>query len=197
MAFYDAIPASDGTSLEAPTSAEFKVFEVYDTSRANPLPLRTTAGLNAAPLVTTAQGVVPPVEVVSPNFEHIFQSGEWEWRRESSEGMRKDAAASAISAEVSRVAAEEAASEARKPAEDAVAAALTTDGPAREALGAEVRGATAGLAVKPYNGARAVGRGEVDYNQFSRAYKRRVIHDIPFYHPGYEPGRAIDRKSVV
>lgn len=107
-AFYDAIPASDGTSLTAPAMAPFEVFEVFDTARANPLPLRTVAGTNAAPLVTTGQGVVPPVEVVSPNFEHIFKSGEWEWRRESSEGMRK-------AVEESRVAAVEAAQNAGAP----------------------------------------------------------------------------------
>ena len=164
MAFYDAIPASDGTSLEAPTSAEFKVFEVYDTARANPLPLRTTAGLNAAPLMTTAQGVVPPVEVVSPNFEHIFQSGEWEWRRDSFDGMKKDAAASADSAEASRVAAEEAVRNTTAPTKEAIAAALTTDGAAKDALGAEVRSATSGLAIKPDNGGKPVGKGEIVVN---------------------------------
>lgn len=86
MAFYPAIPASDGTSMTAPENAEFKVYELSDTARANPLPLQSTAGLNAAPLVTTGQGVLPPVNVVSPNFSHIFASGEWEWRRDSFEG---------------------------------------------------------------------------------------------------------------
>lgn len=113
MAFYDAIPASDGTTNVGLANAEFKVYELTDTARANPLPLRTAAGMNAAPLVTTAQGVVPPVNVVSPNYEHIFKSGEWEWQRPSTEGMRK-------AAEEARAAAVEAASEAIKPADQAV-----------------------------------------------------------------------------
>ena len=117
LAFYDAIPASDGTSLTAPSSAEFKVFEVYDTARANPLPLRTVAGTNAAPLVTTAQGVVPPVEVVSPNFEHIFKSGEWEWRRESSEGIKRAALGA-------QAAAEEAVALVKMPTDQAVEAGI-------------------------------------------------------------------------
>ena len=117
MAFYDAIPASDGTSLNAPSNAEFKVFEVTDTARANPLELRTVAGMNAAPLITTAQGVVPPVEVVSPNFEHIFKSGEWEWRRESSEGIKRAALGA-------QAAAEEAVTLVKMPTDQAVDAGI-------------------------------------------------------------------------
>lgn len=120
MAFYDAIPASDGTSLNAPSNAEFKVFEVSDTARANPLELRTVAGTNAAPLVTTAQGVVPPVEVASPNFEHIFKSGEWEWRRESSEGIKRAATEAQIAATEAQASAAEAVSLVKKPTDEAV-----------------------------------------------------------------------------
>lgn len=131
MAFYDAIPASDGTSLNAPSNAEFKVYEVFDTARAVPLPLRTTAGTNAAPLITTAQGVVPPVEVVSPNFEHVFKSGDWEWRRESTEGIRREVADA-------RAAAIEAAAETKKPTDAAV-----NDGIARADLPALAASAVA------------------------------------------------------
>lgn len=184
MAFYDAIPASDGTSLTAPTNAEFKVFEVSDTARANPLPLRTVAGTNAAPLVTTAQGVVPPVEVVSSNFEHIFKSGEWEWRRESTEGIKRAAVEAQASAAGAQQAAEDAARNSVAPTREAVAEALTTAGPARMALEGVIETSTAGS--KPFNGARAIGRGELDYNQFSRAYRKAVIHNLPFKNPDYD-----------
>lgn len=166
MAFYDAIPASDGTSLTAPSNAEFKVFEVTDTSRANPLELRTVAGMNAAPLITTAQGVVPPVEVVSPNFEHIFKSGEWEWRRESSEGIKLTVSAAAreardasIAAQEAQAAAEDAARNSAAPADEAVSKALTTQGTAAHTYFAQALGA-----VTPENKARPVGKGEILIN---------------------------------
>lgn len=118
MVYYEPIPASDGTSLTAPSNAEFRVFEVDDIARVNPLELRTVSGLNAAPLVTTAQGVLPGVEVVSSNFSHIFKSGEWEWRRDSVEGIRK----AAVEAQAS---ATEAVSLVKMPTDQAVDAGIT------------------------------------------------------------------------
>lgn len=115
LAFYPAIPASDGTSMTAPVNAPFEVFELSDTSFSNPLALQSTAGLNAAPLVTTAQGVLPPVNVMSPNFSHIFKSGEWQWRRDSFEGAQEATEAAAADAARSAAAAEEAARLAQAP----------------------------------------------------------------------------------
>lgn len=177
LAFYPAIPASDGTSMTAPVNAPFEVFELSDTSFSNPLALQSTAGLNAAPLVTTAQGVLPPVNVVSPNFSHIFKSGEWEWRRDSFDGAQQATEQAAADASRAREAAEEAARNSAAPTQEAVAAALTTDGPAREALGAEVREATSGLAVKPDNGSKPVGKGELVVNVKDHGAKGDGISD--------------------
>lgn len=99
MPFYPSIPAGDGTSLTAPANALFEVYELTDTAFTTPLPLTTSSGLNAAPLMTTAQGVCPPVNVTSPNLSHIFKSGTWEWRRDSFDGAAaavEDARAAAV-----------------------------------------------------------------------------------------------------
>lgn len=113
--------------MEARENSEFLVFELSDTARANPLPLLTTAGLNGAPLTTTAQGVVPPVNVVSPNVRHIFKSGEWEWERHSIDGAeaavklaQEKAGASALAAEQSRAAAALSAEKAVAPTNAAI-----------------------------------------------------------------------------
>ena len=144
MAFYPAIPASDGTSMTTLENAEFKVYELGDNARINPLPLVSEAGLNAAPLVTTAQGVVPPVNVLSPNFSHVFVSGEWEWRRDSFDGAEaavKEAVDTAnvasMNAVLAQAAAERAAFSAEAPAKDIVVAVLTSEGPAKDKLRAE------------------------------------------------------------
>lgn len=145
LAFYPSIPASDGTSMTPPENAEFKVYELSDTTFSTPLPLQSVAGLDAAPLVTTAQGVVPPVNVVSPNFSHIFKSGEWEWRRDSFDAAEKATRQSAEDAERSRIAAEEAARMAAAPADEAVVDALTREGSStRDLLTSEVRAAANG-----------------------------------------------------
>ncbi|WP_066303228.1 hypothetical protein [Arthrobacter luteolus] len=120
MAFYPSIPASDGTSMTPPENAEFKVYELSDTTFSSPLPLQSTSGLNAAPLVTTGQGVLPPVNVVSPNFRHVFKSGEWEWERQSFDGAQEATEKAAEEAARSAAAAEKAASEVTKPADQAV-----------------------------------------------------------------------------
>lgn len=137
MAYYPSIPASDGTSMEARENSEFQVFELADTTFTTPLPLLSPAGTDGAPLVTTAQGVVPPVNVVSPNLSHNFKSGEWVWRRDSfdeaeaaTQEARDAASASASAAQASAYAAIQAASNAVAPTSTAVQVAITTPGTA-------------------------------------------------------------------
>ena len=99
--------------MTPPTNAPFTVHELTDVAFARPLPLETTAGLNASPLTTTAQGVLPDVYVISDNYSHIFKSGEWEFRRDSFDGAK-------AATEEARAAAVQAASQATKPADQAV-----------------------------------------------------------------------------
>lgn len=113
MPFYPSIPAGDGTSLVPPANALFQVYELTDADFTTPLPLTTSSGLNAAPLITTAQGVVPPVNVTSPNLSHIFKSGSWEWRRDSFDGAAK-------AVEDARAAAEAAVAAAEAPTDESV-----------------------------------------------------------------------------
>lgn len=169
MAFYPAIPASDGTSMAPPQNALFEVFELSDATFSTPLPLLTSAGTDGAPLVTTAQGVVPPVNVVSPNVSHIFKSGEWVWRRDSFDEAQAATESAASDAERSRVAAELAATAAQAPADDAIDAALERadlSGTIRQAVAGKLEraDADAAYAVKPDGGGKPVGKGELFIN---------------------------------
>lgn len=117
MAYYPQIPAVvEATGRPAPRNALFEVFELADTSFSFPLPLLTVALTNGAPLLTTEQGIVPAVYVVSPNFSHAFKSGDWVWRRDSFDGAERQmkesrdaavaaAAAAAASAKAAQAAA--------------------------------------------------------------------------------------------
>lgn len=83
------------------------------------------------------------------------------------------------------MAAAEAADRSTTPTTEAIQRALTTDGPARDAIDSAIAAGTANLAEAPFNNARAVGRGELKYNQFTRAYRKKVIHDLNFRNPDW------------
>ena len=118
MAYYPQIPAVvEATGRPAPRNALFEVFELADTSFSFPLPLLTVALTNGAPLLTTEQGIVPAVYVVSPNFSHAFKSGDWVWRRDSFDGAERQMKESRDAA----VAAAAAAAASARAAQDAVA----------------------------------------------------------------------------
>lgn len=79
-------------------------------------------------------------------------------------GLKDDAETAARAAVVARAAAEEAARNTVAPTAEVVAEALTSEGPAREAVNAAINAGTANLALKPDSGARAVGKGELIIN---------------------------------
>lgn len=120
MAFYPPTPATDvGAGQAAPANAFFEVYELADTSFTAPCQLFTAALTNGSPLVTSEQGVVPAVYVVSPNLSHNFKSGDWVWRRDSfdaAERRAEAARAAAVAAAVSAAASAKAAQDARDAA---------------------------------------------------------------------------------
>lgn len=130
-AFYPPMPATDGTFSPVPGGV-FEVFELTDTERVTPLPLRVGDG-NSSTTVKASDtlAVVPGTYVTSPNVSHNWVSGQFIWRRDSFDRAE-------LATEEARAAAVAAANDAGVSAQAAVNAAGLVDAPAGEAVRAAV-----------------------------------------------------------
>ena len=152
--YYEPTPATDGATMNPVPGAVFQVFELSDTGFTSPLSLRVGAG-NPTTTVAASESLatLPGVWVTSPNFEHIWVSGGFQWRRDSIDGAKaaiQDAkvaaqgAAENAAAELSaRIAAGEFQGEPGRdgsnvvPTAQAIATEISTEGtPANTALNA-------------------------------------------------------------
>ncbi|MHA7284828.1 hypothetical protein ACX80I_00970 [Arthrobacter sp. MDT3-44] len=117
--YYPSITAGDAASIQSdgsvvtsivPPNSFFQVFELSDTGYSAPLTIKSTSGLTDTKVPVGALPIFPDVYVVSPNFAHLWKSGDLVFRRDSADAKDK-AVADALAA------AQEAASNAGAAAE--------------------------------------------------------------------------------
>lgn len=155
-AYYEPTPATDGATMNPVPGAVFEVYEIADTTFSTPLSLRVGSGNPTTTVTASATlATLPGVYVTSSNFEHIWKSGEFQWRRDSIDGAKK-------AVDAARKAAEDAAGLLGAPADDAMAAAAkTVGGKFSEAMGSTYAliGAASGNAVTRWEPNTAYGAG--------------------------------------
>lgn len=134
-AYYEPTPATDGATMNPVPGAVFQVFEIADTAFATPLSLRVGSG-NPTTTVTASDtlATLPGVYVTSPNFEHIWKSGTFEWRRDSIDGAKKAIEDAKIAASNSASASDASAVSAANSAQAAQDAAALVDAPADQIM---------------------------------------------------------------
>lgn len=134
-AYYEPTPATDGATMNPVPGAVFQVFEIADTTFSTPLSLRVGSG-NPTTTVTASEtlATLPGVYVTSPNYEHIWKSGTFEWRRDSIDGAKKAIEDAKLAASNSASSASSAASEAATSAQAAQNAAALVDAPADQIM---------------------------------------------------------------
>ena len=118
LVFYESEVATDGPDMRPVKDGLFQVYELDDTSRRQPLPLYNVRNVRISALETNSWSILPDVQVDSPNDTHIFRSGNFEWRRTSSDRLRRIAEESRDSAEKSSERAEKAAAEVARVVRD-------------------------------------------------------------------------------
>lgn len=134
-AYYEPTPATDGATMNPVPGAVFEVFEIADTTFSTPLSLRVGSG-NPTTTVTASDtlATLPGVYVTSPNYEHIFKSGTFEWRRDSIDGAKKAIEDAKLAASNSASASDASAVSAASSAQAAQDAAALVDAPADTVL---------------------------------------------------------------
>lgn len=129
-AYYEPTPATDGATMNPVPGAVFEVFEIADTSFSTPLSLRVGSG-NPTTTVTASDtlATLPGVYVTSPNYEHIWKSGTFQWRRDSIDGAKKAIEDAKIAANNAASASDASAVSAANSAQAAQDAAALVDAP--------------------------------------------------------------------
>ena len=138
------------------------IYQPGDPTKA-PVPIKDAlSGVTLPnPLPVNAAGWGPAVEHESLD-RLAWEGGGFSNIMTSYEGIKEEAVAARHAADEARAAAQEAARGAEAPTVEAVASAITSPGPAREAIGAVVTAGIDGL--RPDNGGKPVGKGELAVN---------------------------------
>lgn len=182
---FDQIFAADpSTPGKVASNGVVTIFTPGDTTQA-PLAITTVDGLALANPIQVNDAGYGPAFMHATLDRVAWAGGGFEGFLTSYDGMKEEAVAARVSAQESASLAAEAVANTSAPTQTAIAAALTAEGPARDTVAAVVAAGTAGLAMAPHNGGRAVGRGEINYNQFSRAYQKKVLLDLNFKNPDW------------
>lgn len=157
---FDQIFAADPDNTDmVATNAAVVIFAPGDETK-TPLKLTTLNGLPLEnPIIVNDRGFGPAF--IADLDQVAWEGGGFTGLLASYRGLKDDAEAARQEAALSRAAAEEAARNTVAPTAEVVAEALTSEGPAREAFNAAMDTRTDGLALKPDNGARAIGKGEL------------------------------------
>lgn len=161
---FEQIEARDPSNPELiAANALVTIFAPGDPTQ-TPLEITTTQGWPLSnPIQVNGMGYGPAF--MHPSLDRVaWSGGEFTGFFTSYDSIKQDAVAAAESAEVSRIAAEQAARNSLAPAAEVVAAVLATQGPAQDAINAAISAGTANLAEKPDNGGRPVGKGELVIN---------------------------------
>ena len=207
---FDQIFAVDESNPErVAANGVVTIFAPGDESR-TPLLITTVEGMAIQNPVMVNDSGHGPAFMHATLDRVAWEGGGFSGFFTSYEGMKQEAVAARISAGDAAVAAIEAAANSTAPTAEAVEREIVTEGtPARTAVelvagiaateaAAQVVApkldkveAASTYAVKPDNGGKPVGQGELDYNQFTRAYRKKIIHHLPFKHAGYESAKAL------
>lgn len=158
---FDQIEARDPSRPElVAANALVTIYAPGDPSM-TPLAITTTEGWPLSnPIQVNSNGYGPAF--IHPTLDRVaWSGGEFSGYFTSYDSIKQDAVEAAAAAAASAAAAEEAARNSIAPTQEAVAAALATDGPARDAVTTAVAQGTSGLAQKPDNGGTPVGKGEL------------------------------------
>lgn len=160
---FDQIFAADPDNTEMVASnVGVLIFAPGDETK-TPLPLTTLTGIPLAnPVPVNDKGFGPAF--MADLDQVAWEGGGFTGLFASYKGMKDEAVAARQAAEAARAAAEEAARNTVAPTSEAIATALGAEGPARDAVNTAVIERTTELALKPDNGARAIGKGELILN---------------------------------
>lgn len=156
---FAADPSSPGNVA---SNGVVTIFTPGDTTK-KPLPLTTVDGLTLNnPIEVNEQGFGPAF--IAPIDRVAWEGAGYTGFLTSYDGMKEEAVAARTAANAAQVAAEDAARNTAAPTAEVVAEALAAEGPARTALEQAVTAGTANLALKPDNGGKPVGKGELVIN---------------------------------